>query len=238
VVKPTAVTARTLPIVAIDGPAGAGKSTVARRLADALAFVLVDTGAMYRAVALAAQRDAIAWSDGPRLAALAEGLVEKKALSFERDPGLGVRVKLSGEDISDAIRTPEIAQGASTVSAHGAVRAVLLDLQRVAGRAGGVVLEGRDIGTVVFPDAEVKFFLTASAEVRARRRYAELAAKGQSLSFEETLADVKRRDAQDEGREVAPLKQAETAILVDSTELSFEQTVANMLEHVNRAPVR
>lgn len=230
--------ARTLPIVAIDGPAGAGKSTVARRLADALAFVLVDTGAMYRAVALAANRAGIQWSDGPGLAALAEGLVETKALAFERDPGLGVRVKLAGEDISDAIRTPEIAQGASTVSAHGQVRAVLLELQRVAGRAGGVVLEGRDIGTVVFPDAEVKFFLTASAEVRASRRHAELEAKGQSVSLADTLADVKRRDAQDEGRAVAPLKRADGAILIDSTDLSFEQTVSSMLEHVNRATTR
>lgn len=232
------MTARTLPIVAIDGPAGAGKSTVARRLADALAFVLVDTGAMYRAVAVAAKRAGIDWSDGSGLAALAKDLVEKKALTFERDPGLGVRVKLSGEDISEAIRTPDMAQGASTVSAHGEVRAVLLELQRIAGRAGGVVLEGRDIGTVVFPDAEVKFFLTASAEVRAARRHAELVAKGQSVSFADTLADVKRRDAQDEGRAVAPLKRADTAILVDSTALSFEETVAKMLEQVTRASAK
>ena len=141
------------------------------------------------------------------------------------------------EDISEAIRMPDIAQGASTVSAHGDVRSVLLELQRLAGRGGGVVLEGRDIGTVVFPEAEVKFFLTASAEVRARRRHAELVAKGQTVSFEETLADVKQRDAQDEGRAVAPLKKADGAILVDSTDLSFEQTVAQMLEHVKRVPL-
>jgi cytidylate kinase len=230
---------RKRPIVAIDGPAGAGKSTVARRLADALAYVLVDTGAMYRAVALAAKRAGVAWSDGPGLGQLAHGLVADNALSFERDPGLGVRVKLvtkeAREDISEAIRTPDMAQGASLVSAHSQVRDVLLELQRLAGRGGGVVLEGRDIGTVVFPDAEVKFFLTASADVRAKRRHAELAAKGQTVSYEETLADVKRRDAQDEGRAVAPLKQAEGAILVDSTNLTFEQTVAHMLEHVTRA---
>jgi cytidylate kinase len=232
------VVTRTRPIVAIDGPAGAGKSTVARRLADALAYVLVDTGAMYRAVALAAKRADVAWSDGPRLASLAHGLVTDHALSFERDPGLGVRVKLASgdarEDISEAIRTPDIAQGASTVSAHPEVRAALLDLQRLAGREGGVVLEGRDIGTVVFPDAEVKFFLTASAEVRASRRHAELVAKGQAVSPEETLADVKRRDAQDEGRAVAPLKRADGAILVDSTSLTFEETVASMLADVQR----
>jgi CMP/dCMP kinase len=226
---------RTRPIVAIDGPAGAGKSTVARRLADALAYVLVDTGAMYRAVALAAKRAGVAWTDGPRLAALAEGLVEKTALTFERDPGLGIRVKLAGEDVSEAIRTPDMAQGASTVSAHPEVRAVLLELQRMAGRSGGVVLEGRDIGTVVFPDADVKFFLTASAEVRASRRHAELVAKGQTVTLEETLADVKRRDAQDEGRAVAPLKRADGSVLVDSTELTFEETVARMLKDVQRA---
>ena len=229
---------RTRPIVAIDGPAGAGKSTVARRLADALSYVLVDTGAMYRAVALAAKRADVPWSDEPALAGLAHSLVARNALGFERDPGLGIRVKLlhvgTFEDISEAIRTPEMAQGASTVSAHPAVRAALLDLQRLAGRAGGVVLEGRDIGTVVFPDAEVKFFLTASAEVRASRRHAELVAKGQTLSFEETLSDVKRRDAQDEGRAVAPLKRADDAILVDSTDLDFEQTVARMLTDVKR----
>ncbi len=229
---------RTRPIVAIDGPAGAGKSTVARRLADALSYVLVDTGAMYRAVALAAKRADVPWSDEPALAGLAQSLVARNALGFERDPGLGIRVKLlhggTFEDISEAIRTPEMAQGASTVSAHPAVRAALLDLQRLAGRAGGVVLEGRDIGTVVFPDAEVKFFLTASAEVRASRRHAELVAKGQTLSFEETLSDVKRRDAQDEGRAVAPLKRADDAILVDSTHLDFEQTVARMLTDVKR----
>ncbi len=230
---------RTRPIVAIDGPAGAGKSTVARRLADALGYVLVDTGAMYRAVALVAKREGVAWSDGGALGELARGLVAKHALSFERDPGLGVRVKLvaadgTRDDISEAIRMPDIAQGASTVSAHGEVRSVLLELQRLAGRAGGVVLEGRDIGTVVFPDAEVKFFLTASAEVRSRRRHAELVAKGQTVTFEETLADVKQRDAQDEGRAVAPLKKAEGAVLVDSTDLDFEATVAQMLAHVQR----
>lgn len=220
--------------MAIDGPAGAGKSTVAKRLADALGYVLVDTGAMYRSVALAAVRAGAAFSEGERVAALARGLVASHALAFERDPGLGVRVKLSGEDVSDAIRTPEIAQGASLVSAHGGVRAALLDLQRQAGEAGGVVLEGRDIGTVVFPDAEVKFFLTASAETRAGRRHAELVAKGQSVTFDETLADVQRRDAQDEGREVAPLRKADSAVLVDSTALTIDQTVARMLEEVGK----
>lgn len=223
-----------LPIVAIDGPAGAGKSTVARRLADALGYVLVDTGAMYRAVALASKRAGLSWSDADAVSKLARELASSHALAFERDPALGVRVRLAGDDVSEAIRTQEIAQGASLVSAHAGVRAALLDLQRQAGEAGGVVLEGRDIGTVVFPNAEVKFFLTASAETRAGRRHAELAAKGQDASFEDTLAEVRRRDAQDEGREVAPLRRADDAILVDSSELGIEETVARMLDGVKK----
>lgn len=237
-VDPPAVTERKGVIVAIDGPAGAGKSTVARRLADALGYILVDTGAMYRSVALAAQRSGVAWNDATGLGALARGLVARHALTFERDPHLGVRVKLAGEDVSDAIRTPDIAQGASTVSTHPEVRAALLDLQRQAGDEGGVVLEGRDIGTVVFPQAQAKFFLTASAETRAQRRHAELVAKGQNVTFEDTLDDVKRRDAQDSGRAVAPLKQADDAILVDSTVLSIDETVASMLEHVRKVSAR
>ena len=229
---------RTRPIVAIDGPAGAGKSTVARRLADALGFVLVDTGAMYRAVALAASRGGVPWNDGERVAGLARGIVGAHALAFERGAHGGVVVRLEGEDVSDAIRMPDIAQGASTVSAHPEVRASLLDLQRQAGEGGGVVLEGRDIGTVVFPQAEVKFFLTASADQRARRRHEELVAKGQNVTFEATLADVQERDARDSGRAIAPLKQAEDAILVDSTTLSLEETVAQMLEQVRALPSR
>lgn len=236
--RDTSVNVRSRLIVAIDGPAGAGKSTVARRLADALGYVLVDTGAMYRAVALAALRAGLAWSDEARMGALARDLIEQRALSFERNATLGVRVKLSGCDVSDAIRTPEIAQGSSLVSAHAEVRARLLDLQRQAGGAGGVVLEGRDIGTVVFPNAEAKFFLTASPEVRARRRYNELVANGANdganVTFEQTLADVKRRDAQDEGREVAPLKKATTAILIDSTSMSIDETVAAMFAFVKK----
>jgi cytidylate kinase len=220
------------PIVAIDGPAGAGKSTVAKRLADVLGFVLVDTGAMYRAVALAARAAGVAWDDGPAVGAVARSVVERQALSFTRDAERGVRVRLDGRDITDAIRTPEMGMAASTVSAHPPVRDALLDLQRQAGRAGGVVLEGRDIGTVVFPDADVKFFLTARAEVRAQRRYTELAAKGNHVTFDETLADVKRRDEQDTLRPVAPLRQASDAMLVDSSDISIESTVARMVERV------
>ena len=232
---------RTRPIVAIDGPAGAGKSTVARQLAEALGFVLVDTGAMYRAVALAAQRAGVAFTDALAVGALAHKLVDESALRFERDARRGVRVLLRGEDVSDAIRAADMGMGASTVSAHPEVRVALLDMQRQAGRAGGVVLEGRDIGTVVFPEAEVKFFLTAEPEVRARRRFEELTAKAEASpangasaapSYEETLAEVKLRDAQDTTRSIAPLRQAETAIFVDSSERSIDEIVALMATQV------
>lgn len=226
---------RTRPIVAIDGPAGAGKSTVARRVADALGYTLVDTGAMYRAIALAAQQKKVDWADGAGLGALAQSLLDANAVSFEAnqtDPSKGVRVVLYGNDVSADIRTPELGLGASSVSAHPEVRAALLELQRRAGRAGGVVLEGRDIGTVVFPEAEVKFFLTATPEVRAKRRFDELVAKGQSVTFDDTLRDVKKRDEQDTGRKIAPLRQAEGAVVVDSSAMSFEETVNAMLIHV------
>jgi cytidylate kinase len=226
------VTARKRPIVAIDGPAGAGKSTVARRLADALGFVLVDTGAMYRVVALAAKSAGVAWSEGDAVGRLAHALVTRGALSFERDAERGVRVRLDGADVTDAIRTPDMGMGASTVSAFKGVRDALLELQRQAGRDGGVVLEGRDIGTVVFPEADVKFFLTARPEVRARRRYDELVAKGQEVTFEATLADVRQRDEQDTTRAVAPLRQADDATLVDSSDFGIDETVARMVARV------
>jgi cytidylate kinase len=229
---------RSRPIVAIDGPAGAGKSTVARRLADELGFVLVDTGALYRAVALAAKRAGLVWSDEASVAELARALVARRALSFTRNAGRGIRVQLDGDDVSDAIRAADIGMGASTVSAHPAVRAALLDLQRQAGFAGGVVLEGRDIGTVVFPDAELKFFLTADAPVRARRRFDELVAKGTETTFEQTLADVVRRDEQDTTRLVAPLRQAHDAVRVDSSEMTVDQAVAHMIGHVRAWNVR
>jgi cytidylate kinase len=220
------------PRVAIDGPAGAGKSTVARGLAERLGYVLVDTGAIYRTVALAARREGVAWDDAESLGKLAEALVAEGAIKLERTAASpqgagepratlasasGIRVILRGEDVSGAIRTPEISAGASRVSAVPAVRASLLDLQRQAGDRGGVVLEGRDIGTVVFPDAEVKFFLTASAETRARRRFEEDTAKGTAVSLEATLVDVVRRDKADSERLVAPLRKAADAIEIDST---------------------
>ena len=223
---------RERPIVAIDGPAGAGKSTVAKRVANALGFVLLDTGALYRAVALAAKRGGVDVKDANRAGALAEDLARRHAIRLEPE-----KVTLDGDDVTRDIRTPDMGMDASTVSAHPAVRKALLDMQRSAGEAGGIVAEGRDIGTVVFPDAEHKFFLTASAEVRAKRRYEELVAKGQKVTEEETLAEVKRRDAQDEGRVVAPLKPAPDAELLDSSSMHVDAVVDHVLARV-RARVR
>ena len=209
----------TAPIVAIDGPAGAGKSTVARQLARRLGFTIIDTGAIYRSVALAAQRAGVSWDDDPGLARLLDAGL---GLTFR-----GERVLLRGEDVTEAIRTPEISRGASVVSARPVVRQKLLQLQRDLGRAAprGAVLEGRDIGTVVFPDADVKFFLTASDEARAQRRHAELAEKGQSVPLPEVLADQRRRDKDDTERAIAPLRAAADAVVVDTTGFDLGQVV-------------
>ena len=224
---------RQRPIVAIDGPAGAGKSTVARLLADRLGFTLVDTGALYRAIALAARRAGIAWDDEPSVVAIARRVESSRQLALVPDAEKGVRVMLDGEDVSDAIRTPDMGMGASRVSAMGGVRAALLDLQRQAGENGGVVLEGRDIGTVVFPDAEVKFFLTASSEERARRRFEELVARGQKVDLEATLAAVIARDEQDMSRPIAPLRRADDAIFVDSSNRAIDDIVDEMARRVS-----
>lgn len=237
-------------LVAIDGPAGAGKSTVARRVAERLGFVLVDTGALYRVVALAATRAGVALGDPEAVGALAEQLAGDRRICFDppsRPPedasvdgassslggGSGVRVVLDGEDVSQGIRTPVVSLAASQVSAHPRVRAALLDLQRQAGEKGGVVLEGRDIGTVVFPDAEVKFFLTANATERATRRQRELNEKGTEISFADTLAEVVRRDRADSERPVAPLRRADDALLVDSSGRDVDDVVTEMVEVVH-----
>jgi cytidylate kinase len=217
---------RSHPVVAIDGPSGAGKTTVAKRLAEAAGMIRVDTGAMYRAVALAARRGGVPWSDPVRLGAVAREL----DLSFRTVAGAS-RVFLSGEDVSDAIREPEMSMGASAVSAHGPVREALVAKQRELGRDGGVVLEGRDIGTVVFPDAEVKFFLDAAAAVRARRRQLEASPRG-AQSFEEVLRDVLRRDVQDSTREHSPLRVADGAVYIDSTTMTVDEVVAEMLRRI------
>lgn len=212
---------RPRPVIAIDGPAGAGKSTVAQRLAEKLGYVLVDTGALYRGLAWLARERGIAWTDGPALGTFAAGL------EFRFVPlGDGAPHLFAGErDLSNDIRTPEISMGASDVSKHPEVRAALLDIQRQLGREGGVVLEGRDIGTVVFPDAEAKIFLTAGAETRARRRVHDLASRGIQADFSQTLTEIQARDAQDAGRSVAPLRAAEDAVILDTTELDISAVV-------------
>ncbi len=215
------------PRVAIDGPAGAGKSTVAKRLAERLGFLHVDTGALYRTVALAAHRAGAAWEDEAKIAQVAEAIVIERRIRMERSDG-AMRVLLDEDDVSQAIRTPEMSAGASRVSAIAAVRRSLLDLQRQAGASGGVVLEGRDIGTVVFPDAEVKLFLTATPEERARRRFDELTSKGVTTTYEATLTDQLARDKADTERPVAPLRRAEDAVLIDSTGRDIEQVIEEM----------
>jgi cytidylate kinase len=218
-------------VVALDGPAGAGKSTVARRLSDALGFVLLDTGAIYRTVALAASRSEVAWTDEDAVSRLAARIASPGVLELS-SRGEGTQVLLDGQDVSTAIRTPENSRGASAVSAIPGVRAALLSLQRVYAERGGVVMEGRDIGTVVAPDAEAKFFVTASPEVRAQRRYDELRARGADVTFEATLAEVVARDEADEGRAVAPLKPAADAEIVDTSTLSIDDVVAHLVERV------
>ena len=216
---------RSRPVVAIDGPAGAGKSTVTRKVAERLGYVIVDTGALYRVVALAAEMAAVSLDDAAKASKLAETLVAENAVQLRRTDNGSMQVLLRGHDVSLAIRAQNVGQGASKVSAHPGVRDALLELQRGQGREGGVVLEGRDIGTVVFPDAEAKFYLTASADVRAQRRRDELAARGTPPSLAEVLNEVNERDRRDSTRPIAPLRQADDALLVDSSVLSIEQVV-------------
>jgi len=217
-------------IVAIDGPAGAGKSSVSKLLARRLGFTFVDTGAIYRAVALSARRQGIGYEQDEALA----GLLGRIQIGFQ-GAGDENRVLLDGEDVSAAIRTPEISLGASAVSARKVVREGLLQLQRRLALAApvGAVLEGRDIGTVVFPDADLKFFLLAKPEVRARRRYEELFQKGTESSLDEVLTDQTKRDHDDASRAIAPLKPAEDAVQVDSSELPLSEVVQS-LEQVIR----
>ncbi len=211
------------PVVAIDGPAGAGKSSASKALARRLGFFLLDTGAIYRCVALAARRAGVRWDDEPALAGLARAL----PIAFvQREAGQAVL--LGGDDVSEAIRTAEISDGASRVSSLPAVRGGLLELQRRLAAAGRCVVEGRDIGTVVLPWAPVKFFLTASPEERARRRHAELLARGLASDYETTLREIVERDRRDSTREIAPLKPAPDAVHIDTSPLSLDEVVAKM----------
>jgi cytidylate kinase len=211
-------------IITIDGPAGSGKSTVSRLVAEKLNFLYLDTGAMYRAVALQARRMGIDLSDGKELWRLCEHL----DLNFKTD-GDHTRLYMGEEDISSAIRTPEMDMLSSRVSAIGEVRTAMTELQRKIGKRGGLVAEGRDMGTVVFPDADHKFFLTASPEIRAERRYRERVDRGESVSKTEVEMELRKRDNQDKTRSIAPLVPAEDAKIIDSTRLNPEQIVEEIL---------
>lgn len=209
--------------VAIDGPAGAGKSTLARRLAADLGYIYVDTGAMYRSIGLYALRAGKDPRDNGAVNALLPEISLKLA-SIEGEQ----HIYLNGEDVSTAIRTEEAGMAASAVGANPDVRAFLLDLQRDMAKTQDVLMDGRDIGTVVLPDATVKIFLTASPEARATRRWKEYQQKGIETAYEDVLADVKQRDYQDTHRAAAPLKQAEDAVLLDTSEMNFEQSLDAM----------
>ena len=211
--------------VAIDGPSGAGKSTLARRLAAELGYVYVDTGAMYRAIGLYGLRAGADLKDEAQVTALLP------AIKLELRYADGAQhILLNGEDVSEAIRAEQVGMAASSVSAHPAVRAYLLEMQRRLAREHSVIMDGRDIGTVVLPDAEVKVFLTASAEERARRRMLELEQRGTPQAYEEVLSSIQERDWNDTHRAAAPLRKAEDAVLLDTTALDFAQSEAALLQ--------
>jgi len=215
-------------IVAIDGPSGVGKSTVSKRVAHALTLPHIDTGAMYRAVGLAALREEIDTHDEPALEALAN------RMKIEFVPGEKPRVLLNGEDVTSLIRTPEVSMAASDVSTIPAVRRCLVKLQQELGRRSGGVLEGRDIGTKVFPETPCKFFLTGRPEVRARRRYNELVAKGQTPDFDTVLSETIARDKQDSTRADSPLTYDDTYTLVDTSDLTIDEVVAAIVDSVRQ----
>jgi cytidylate kinase len=213
-------------IVAIDGPSGVGKTTTSRLVAHELGLPHIDTGAMYRALALAAMREAIDTRDEEAL----EKLASRVHIDFV--PGESARVLLNGDDVTTFIRTPEMSMAASNVSTVPAVRRVLVRLQQDLGRRSGGVLEGRDIGTKVFPETPHKFFLTARADVRARRRYGELLAKGESVDYEAILAGTLSRDEQDSTRGDSPLRYDDTYAVVDTSDLTIDDVVGRIVGHV------
>lgn len=215
--------------VAIDGPAGAGKSSVAKAAAKKLGFLYVDTGALYRAIALYLLEQGIDPADGPAVAAALPGI----KIGLEDAPQ-GQRVFCNGKDVSGRIRTPEVSMATSTVAAIPAVRAFLLGLQRELAQKHDVLMDGRDIGTVVLPQAQLKIFLTASPEERARRRAAQLKRAGQPVDYSQVLADIRQRDQQDSTREIAPLKPADNAILLDNSSLTRDESVAKIVDLVRQ----
>lgn len=217
--------------VAIDGPSGAGKSSMARRLAADLGYTYVDTGAMYRAIGLYARRAGADTKNADAVAAL----LPQIQLDIRLQDG-AQHILLNGEDVTEAVRAEDIGMAASDVSAHPAVRTFLLDTQRNLAASRDVLMDGRDIGTVVLPNATVKIYLTASADARARRRLAELLEKGKQTDYATVLADIEQRDYQDTHRAVAPLRQAEDAVLVDTSDIGIEESFAllkkTILEHI------
>ena len=214
--------------VAIDGPAGAGKSTIAKTVSKKLGFIYVDTGALYRTIGLKFMNEGYDEDLNCDIGKILEGTkVDIKFINSEQ------RVFLNGEDVSELIRTPKASLMASAVSAKPEVRAFLLEMQRRLARENNVIMDGRDIGTVVLPDATVKIFLTASAEERAKRRYKELTEKGMQVNYDEVLADIEKRDYNDSHREIAPLKPAEDSVLADTSKCDLEQSVDLILSIIN-----
>ncbi|HEV8353956.1 MAG TPA: (d)CMP kinase [bacterium] len=224
------ISGKRAPVVAIDGPVGAGKSTVARLLAQRLGYRYVDTGAMYRSVALAAARQRVDLRDEPAVVRIAESLT----IEFRSGPEDDQRVMADGVDVTEAIRTPDVSDGASIVSMYSGVRRAMVAVQRRLGAGGAVVMEGRDIGTVVFPDAEVKVFLDASLDERARRRYEELRGRGASVDLAGVRHTEEERDRRDATRTHSPLRAAPDAVIIDSTDRSVEETVAAVMVLVAR----
>lgn len=210
-------------VIAIDGPSGAGKSTVSRQLAHRLGYVQIDTGAMYRAVALLMSRAGIEPDDHESV----KRFCDTVDIRLDNEDG-AITVVANGQDVTDQIRTPQISLLTSRVSALKPVREAMMRAQRAMGNSGGVVLEGRDIGTVVFPNADLKFFLFASPEERGRRRFAELVEKGEVVTLEDTIEAVTRRDQQDSEREIAPLRKAEDAIPIDSSDIGIDEVLDRM----------
>lgn len=213
-------------VVAIDGPAGAGKSTIAKLAAEKLGYAYIDTGAMYRSVAWKFLQTGQPFDED-----FISGLSKTMLIDFKPDAKIN-RVFVDGTEVTDAIRTPEVTAIVSRVAAIGAVREAMVDQQRRMGEAGGVLMDGRDIGTVVFPNAQLKIFLTASVEERARRRYAEMVAKGQQVDLQQLQADIAERDKQDSERAISPLRQAEDALLLDTSDMGISEVTERILQLV------
>lgn len=213
-------------VVAIDGPAGAGKSTIAKLAAEKLGYAYIDTGAMYRSVAWKFLQTGKAFDED-----FISGLSKTMLIDFKPEAKIN-RVFVDGTEVTDAIRTPEVTAIVSRVAAIGAVREAMVDQQRRMGEAGGVLMDGRDIGTVVFPNAQLKIFLTASVEERARRRYAEMVAKGQQVDLQQLQADIAERDKQDSERAISPLRQAKDALLLDTSDMGISEVTEKILQLV------